>query len=106
MDYDWFISHDHRQIFFIFHHRDKIQIFDLVAFELIKTRQRKRFGQLMKALISSFDRIVIDSPPLMSVTDAQIMAASADATLLVLRMNRSARSLGAVGRAIPATAPR
>jgi len=50
----------------------------------------------MKALIASFDRIVIDSPPLMSVADAQIMAASADATLLVLRMNRSARSLGAL----------
>jgi len=30
----------------------------------------------------------------MTVTDAQILAASADATVLVLRMNRSARHLG------------
>jgi capsular exopolysaccharide synthesis family protein len=54
----------------------------------------KRFGRLMQALSGTFDRIVIDSPPLMSVTDGRILAAGADVTLLVLRMNRSARQLG------------
>lgn len=49
----------------------------------------KRFGQLMRSLIDSFDRIVIDSPPVSMFADGRIMAASADATLLVLRMNHS-----------------
>lgn len=53
-----------------------------------------RFKQLMQMLTESFDRIIIDSPPLMSVTDARILAADADATLLVLRMNKSMRELG------------
>ena len=56
----------------------------------------KRFARLMHALGETFDRIVIDSPPLMSVTDARILAASSDVTLLVLRMNRSMRTMGAL----------
>lgn len=54
----------------------------------------KKFAQLMRALGGSFDRIVIDSPPLMLFTDAAVLAAAADATLLVLRMNQSMRGLG------------
>lgn len=53
----------------------------------------KRFDRVMQKLAESFDRIIIDSPPVMSVTDAQILAAAADATLLVLRMNWSARQV-------------
>jgi succinoglycan biosynthesis transport protein ExoP len=55
--------------------------------------QSKRFAELMKTLSSVFDRVVIDSPPVIPVTDARIMAASADVTILVLRMNRSSRKL-------------
>jgi capsular exopolysaccharide synthesis family protein len=51
--------------------------------------QGKRFGRLMRALVGSFDRIIIDSPPVTMVADARILAASADATLLVLRMHQS-----------------
>ncbi|HEV7299973.1 MAG TPA: polysaccharide biosynthesis tyrosine autokinase [Tepidisphaeraceae bacterium] len=54
----------------------------------------KKFARLMQSLTKSFDRIIIDSPPLMNVTDARILAASADATIVVLRMNRSMRRLG------------
>jgi capsular exopolysaccharide synthesis family protein len=54
----------------------------------------KRFGQMMQALLGQFDRIVLDSPPIVSVTDARILGASADATLLVLRMGRSMRKTG------------
>lgn len=50
-----------------------------------------RFGQMMAALSRRFDRIIIDSPPLTNVADARVLAAGADATLLVLRMNRSIR---------------
>jgi len=55
----------------------------------------KRFSQLLAALADTFDRIVIDSAPLTVFSDAQILASSADATLLVLRMNQSSRDLGA-----------
>jgi len=48
----------------------------------------------MRALGETFDRIVIDSPSLMSFTDGQILAAGADATLLVVRMNQSVRQIG------------
>jgi capsular exopolysaccharide synthesis family protein len=54
----------------------------------------KRFAELMRALGDTFDRIVIDSPSLMQFTDGQILAAGADVTLLVLRMNQSMRQIG------------
>ncbi len=54
----------------------------------------KRFKQLLEALSASFDRVVLDCPPLMTVTDGHILAAGADATLLVLRMNQSLRQMG------------
>ncbi len=53
-----------------------------------------KFNQMMQSLCASFDRIIIDSPPLTCVTDARILAAAADATLLVLRLNLSIRKLG------------
>jgi succinoglycan biosynthesis transport protein ExoP len=55
----------------------------------------KRFEQVMKALDAAFDRIVIDSPPVAPVADASILAASSDATVLVLRTNKSTRKLSA-----------
>jgi capsular exopolysaccharide synthesis family protein len=51
----------------------------------------KRFSQVVQVLAEHFDRIVIDSPPVMTATDAHVLAASTDATLFVLRMNRSTR---------------
>jgi capsular exopolysaccharide synthesis family protein len=54
----------------------------------------KRFGELMRALSETFDRIVIDSPSLMLFSDGQILAAGADVTLLVVRMNQSLRQVG------------
>jgi polysaccharide biosynthesis transport protein len=55
----------------------------------------KRFEQVMKAMDAAFDRIVIDSPPVAPVADASILAASSDATVLVLRTNKSTRKLSA-----------
>jgi capsular exopolysaccharide synthesis family protein len=49
----------------------------------------KRFAQVMEVLCNAFDRIVLDSPPVMPVTDARILAASADLTVLVLRSGKS-----------------
>lgn len=39
---------------------------------------------LLKELRTRYDRIILDTPPLMSVTDAQIVASHADATILVV----------------------
>ncbi len=55
----------------------------------------KRFGRLMQALAETFDRIIIDSPPLASVADGRVLAAPADCTLLVLRVDHSMRSAAA-----------
>lgn len=44
----------------------------------------KRMHRLMDALKNSFDIIILDAPPVGSVTDAQILASQADATILVV----------------------
>jgi polysaccharide biosynthesis transport protein len=53
----------------------------------------KRFAQVMEVLCNAFDRIVLDSPPVMPVTDARILAASADLTILVLRADKSTEKM-------------
>lgn len=75
------------------------------------------FDDVLRDLRPLFDVIVIDTPPMLAVGDASIVATKADATLLVLRsglqsekeisetvkkLERSdARVLGAVFNAIP-----
>lgn len=54
----------------------------------------ERFKHLLKTLGEAFDRIVIDSPALEDVTDGRILAAQADVTMLVMRMNQSMRRSG------------
>lgn len=63
------------------------------------------FAAVLEQLKGQYDRILIDSPPVGIVTDAQILAALCDSTLLVLRAEESSRiltqrardALGAVG---------
>ncbi|MHC5269454.1 CpsD/CapB family tyrosine-protein kinase [Enterococcus sp. LJL98] len=45
----------------------------------------KRMEAIIQELKQAFDVILFDVPPVMAVTDAQIMAAKADGTLLVIR---------------------
>jgi Mrp family chromosome partitioning ATPase len=45
----------------------------------------------MAQLSSKYDRILIDSPPIVPFTDACVFAAICDATLLVLRAEKSTR---------------
>jgi len=54
----------------------------------------QRFLDLLDLLAEKYDHVVIDSPPLLAVTDARIIAASAEATVLVLRAGKSNRKLG------------
>jgi capsular exopolysaccharide synthesis family protein len=49
------------------------------------------FAKLLELLSNKYDRVVIDSPPVMPVTDAQILGAICDITLLVLRAEKSTR---------------
>ncbi|MHC4167160.1 MAG: GumC family protein [Planctomycetota bacterium] len=51
----------------------------------------KRFADALEILSDRYDRIIVDAPPVMPVTDAQILAAICDVTLLVLRAEKSTR---------------
>jgi len=49
------------------------------------------FKDTLKKLNESYDRVVIDSPPVGPVADSQILAAVCDITMLVLRAEKSTR---------------
>lgn len=51
----------------------------------------KRFELTLQALSGAFDRVVIDSPPVSPVSDAQILASFVDAVVLVVRANKTTR---------------
>lgn len=46
-----------------------------------------RMDQLIKELRSDYDFVIFDMPPIVAVTDAQIIASKADGTMLVVREN-------------------
>ena len=56
------------------------------------------FPEMIKQFLSQYDRIIIDSPPVMPVTDVRLMAALADCTILVLRAERSTRRMSVAAR--------
>jgi capsular exopolysaccharide synthesis family protein len=58
--------------------------------ELLHT---EAFAQLLKEMAGSFDRVVVDSPPVAAVSDAVVMSTHADGTLLVLKAGRTSREL-------------
>ena len=51
----------------------------------------KAFTEILTKLCEKYDRIVIDSPPVGPVTDSRILAAICDATVLVLKAEKSTR---------------
>jgi len=50
-------------------------------------------AKLLEYLKDKFDIILIDSPPVMAVADAAILASKADATILVYRVGKTARAV-------------
>ena len=58
----------------------------------------KQFENVVESLLREFDRVVIDSPPVNAVSDALLVAASADATCLVVRAGKTPKR--AIRRAI------
>jgi len=56
------------------------------------------FTELLEVLSERYDQVIIDSPPVMGVADARIIAASCDMTLMVLRAQKSTRRLSELSR--------
>ncbi len=59
--------------------------------EILNSRE---FGELVDKLAERYDHILFDSPPVNAVTDARILGAVCDATILVLRADKSTRKSG------------
>lgn len=49
------------------------------------------FADVLAELSSKYDHVLLDSPPLMPVTDSRILAANCDATLLAVRAEKTGR---------------
>jgi capsular exopolysaccharide synthesis family protein len=49
------------------------------------------FNKVVKFLAKQYDRIIVDSPPVLPVTDAQILASVCQRTILVLRAEKTTR---------------
>jgi capsular exopolysaccharide synthesis family protein len=55
------------------------------------------FKRFIDELSAKFDRVIIDSPPLVAVTDAAIISTSIDGTLFVTRAFKTSRALARQG---------
>lgn len=51
-----------------------------------------RMNELLNELEEEFDLVIFDMPPLVAVTDAQVMASKVDGTILVVRESVSSKS--------------
>jgi Mrp family chromosome partitioning ATPase len=51
-----------------------------------------RMRDLVRGLEPQFDHIIIDTPPVLSVTDAALLSALADSTLIVVRAGTTSRA--------------
>jgi succinoglycan biosynthesis transport protein ExoP len=56
-----------------------------------ETLHSESFTRLVKLLEKQYDRIIVDSPPVLPVTDAQILASICKITILVLKAEKSIR---------------
>ncbi len=52
-----------------------------------------QFARLVQKVAAAYDRVLLDAPPVTVVTDAQIIGANCDCTVLVLRANRCTRKI-------------
>jgi len=56
------------------------------------------FADLLQELSRRYDHVVVDSPPIMPVTDARILGAICDATVFVVRAEKSTRKVSVFAR--------
>lgn len=52
----------------------------------------RRFETVIRDLSKQFDRILLDSPPLLAVTDGAVLARIADAVILVVRAGETRKA--------------
>lgn len=52
----------------------------------------KRMAELIKKLSEQLDLVIFDAPPVLSVTDAQIVSTNVDGTILVVRANKTEKA--------------
>ncbi len=50
-----------------------------------------RFGELMEELRPSYDFIIVDTPPMLAVSDPSVVASRVDGVLVTLRLSRNGR---------------
>lgn len=62
-----------------------------------------RFQRVIKDVRSEFDYVLVDSPPLLAVSDPCIVAAQTDALLLVLRLGKNRRAVAKRAKEMLAT---
>jgi polysaccharide biosynthesis transport protein len=55
--------------------------------------QSDSFKRMLHLLGQKFDRVILDSPPVMAVTDASVIATRVDATVLVARAGKTRRDV-------------
>ena len=55
--------------------------------------QSDSFNRLIETLKGKFDRVILDSPPVLVVTDAAVLASRADATVIVTRSQKTRSDL-------------
>ncbi len=54
----------------------------------------RAFEELLEKLSKAYDRIIVDSPPVLPVADARIIATKCDVTVMALRVDKSTRKRG------------
>ena len=59
--------------------------------------QSERFRKFMKEMRESFDHVIVDSPPLIAVTDSAIISTLVDGTIFVVRAFQTGRHVSAQG---------
>ncbi|MFN8709126.1 MAG: tyrosine-protein kinase family protein, partial [Planctomyces sp.] len=55
---------------------------------------RAEFGQLLHVLREKFEYVIVDTPPVMAVSDPCVVAAQVDGVILSMRLSRHTRELG------------
>ena len=58
----------------------------------------QRFVKLLKVLGKQYDRVIVDSPPVLPVTDARIIASRCTTTLLTVRIDKTSKKRAAAAR--------
>jgi polysaccharide biosynthesis transport protein len=53
----------------------------------------KQFDDLLKVLTQKYDLVIVDSPPILVVTDARVLSEKLDATLAVIRAGKTTRTV-------------